>query len=128
MFKFIKKLLLFISIIIISILIPTALTKWNLVAPVFVPLLMRANITPAFAQAIFVAADSIGKLFSPIYLYLIITIGFLYKEDKNINTGIFSTMKKIMPIVLILMVIYFVIIVGWYLIGLPLGINSSIAM
>lgn len=120
--------IVFIAIIIISILIPTALTKWNLVAPVFVPLLMRANITPAFAQTIFVAADSIGKLFSPIYLYLIITIGFLYKEDKNINTGIFSTMKKIMPIVLILMVIYFVIIVGWYLIGLPLGINSSIAM
>lgn len=120
--------IIFISIIIMSILIPTTLTKWNLVAPVFVPLLMRANITPAFTQTIFVAADSIGKLFSPIYLYLIITIGFLYKEDKSINTSIFSTMRQIMPIILILTVIYFVIIVGWYLIGLPLGINSSITM
>ena len=120
--------IIFISIIIMSILIPTTLTKWNLVAPVFVPLLMRANITPAFTQTIFVAAYSIGKLFSPIYIYLIITIGFLYKEDKSINTSIFSTMRQIMPIILILTVIYFVIIVGWYLIGLPLGINSSIIM
>lgn len=120
--------IIFISIIIISILIPTTLTKWNLVAPVFVPLLMRANITPAFTQTIFVAADSVGKLFSPLYLYLIITIGFLYKEDRNINTSIFSTMKQLMPTILLLTIIYFVIIVGWYLIGLPLGINSSIAM
>lgn len=118
----------FIAIIIISILIPTTLTKWNIIAPIFVPVLMRANITPAFAQTLFVAGDAAGKLFSPIYLYLIITIGFLYKEDSTMNTSIFSTMKKMMPTIILLTLIYFVIIVGWYLIGLPLGFNTSITM
>ncbi|MBQ1208729.1 MAG: AbgT family transporter, partial [Lachnospiraceae bacterium] len=92
----------FVSIIIISILIPSTLIKWNIIAPIFVPMLIRANITPSFAQAIFQAADAVGKLFSPIYIYLIITIGFLYKSDQNINTSIFSVMRKILPIILIL--------------------------
>ena len=118
----------FIAIIFISILMPLTLTKWNIIAPIFVPLLMRANITPSFAQTLFVAGDAAGKLFSPIYLYLIIAIGFLYKEDSSMNTSIFSTMKKMMPTIILLTLIYFVIIVGWYLIGLPLGFNTSITM
>ncbi len=119
---------IFLAIIIISILIPTALVKWSVIAPVFVPVLMRANITPSFAQTIFASADAVGKLFSPIYIYLIIAIGFLYKHDKNMNTSIFSTMKKMMPTILLLSLIYLIIILGWYLIGLPLGINSNITM
>ena len=118
----------FISILIISILMPSTLTKWNLIAPIFVPVLMRANITPSFAQTIFAAADASGKLFSPIYIYLIVVIGFLYKHDSTMNTSIFSTMKKMMPTIILLTLIYFVILIGWYLIGLPLGFNTSITM
>lgn len=121
-------ILAFISIIIISIFIPMSITKWNLIAPIYVPLLMRANISPAFTQTVFLAADSVGKLFSPIYIYLIITIGFMYKYDKDSNMSIVGTMKKIMPVILILSVVWLVIIVGWYLIGLPIGINSNITL
>ena len=119
-------LLAFITIVIITIFIPNSITKWNLIAPIYVPLLMRANISPSFTQSIFLAADSVGKLFSPIYIYLIITIGFMYKYEKNSNLSIFGTIKKIMPVILILSVVWLVIIVGWYLIGLPIGINSNI--
>ncbi|MBQ9072647.1 MAG: AbgT family transporter [Bacilli bacterium] len=118
----------FLSIVLISIFIPSSIAKWNIIAPIYVPLLMRANISPSFTQMIFLAADSIGKLFSPIYIYLIITIGFMYKYDKDSNTSIISTMKKIMPVVLILSLVWIVIIFGWYLIGLPMGINTSITL
>lgn len=120
--------LAFISIIIITIFIPSTVTKWNLVAPIYVPLLMRANISPSFTQTIFLAADSVGKLFSPIYVYLIVAIGFMYKYEHNCNISIFSTIKKLMPVILILSVVWLVIIVGWYLIGLPIGINSNITL
>ena len=89
---------------------------------------MRANISPSFTQTIFLAADSVGKLFSPIYIYLIITIGFMYKYDKDSNVSIISTMKKIMPVILVLSLVWIVIIVGWYLIGLPIGINTNITL
>lgn len=118
----------FLSIVLISIFIPTTITKWNLIAPIYVPLLMRANISPAFSQLIFLAADSVGKLFSPIYIYLILTIGFMYKYDKESNISILQTMKKIMPVILVLSLVWLVIILGWYLLGLPIGINSYITL
>lgn len=121
-------LLAFLSIILITVIMPSSLAKWNLIAPVYVPLLMRANITPTFTQVIFLAGDSIGKLFSPIYIYLIITVGFMYKYEKNCDETIFSTMKKIMPTVLLLGLTWLGIIIGWYLIGLPIGIGTSTTM
>ena len=121
-------ILAFLSIVLISVFMPSSVQKWNLVAPIYVPLLMRANVSPAFTQTIFLAADSVGKLFSPIYIYLIVTIGFMYKYDKDSNMSIIGTMKKIMPIIIILSLVWLVIIVGWYLIGLPIGINSSITL
>lgn len=121
-------LLVFISIILISIFIPGSVTKWNLIAPIYVPLLMRANISPSFTQTIFLAADSVGKLFSPIYLYLIVAIGFMYKFDKDSNVSIIGTIKKTMSVILILSLVWLVIIVGWYLIGIPMGINSTITL
>lgn len=121
-------ILAFITIVIISIFIPSTLTKWNLIAPIYVPLLVRANISPSFTQSIFLAADSVGKLFSPIYIYLLVTIGFMYKYEKDSNLSIFGTIKKIMPVILILSVTWLVIIVGWYLIGAPIGINSNITL
>lgn len=121
-------ILVFLSIVLISVFIPRSIAKWNLVAPIYVPLLMRANISPSFTQTIFLAADSVGKMFSPIYLYLIVTIGFMYKYDKDSNMSIIGTMKKIMPVILILSLVWIVIIVGWYLIGLPIGINTSITL
>lgn len=118
----------FLSIVLISVLIPASITKWNLIAPIYIPLLMRANISPSFTQTVFLAADSVGKLFSPIYVYLIIVIGFMYKYDKDLNISILGTMKKIMPVILVLSLVWLVIIVGWYLIGLPIGINSTITL
>lgn len=118
----------FLSIVIISTLIPSTIVKWNLISPIYIPLLMRANISPSFVQTIFVAADSVGKLLSPIYVYLIVTVGLIYKYDKEDDNSIIGTMKTMMPYILILSLVWLVIIVGWYLLGLPMGISSSITL
>lgn len=118
----------FLSIVLISIFIPSTLAKWEIIAPIYIPLLMRANISPAFTQMLFIAADSVGKFFSPLYIYLIVAIGFMHKYEKDSDITIFGTMKKIMPVILILSVTWMVIIFGWYLIGIPIGINSVITL
>ena len=120
-------LIVFIAIVLISILIPSAITKWSLASPVFVPLLMRSNINPAFTGYLFAAADAVGKCLSPIYIYLIIMIGFLYKNDKNDN-NIFGTMKHMMPVLWLLMLSLLVIVLGWFLVGFPIGIGTNITM
>ena len=89
---------------------------------------MRSNINPAFTQYLIASADAVGKCISPIYIYLIIMIGFLYKDNRNNENSIFSTMKHMMPVLWLLMLALLVIVLGWFLIGFPIGIGTNITM
>ena len=121
-------IVVFFVLVLITILLPGDINKWIYIAPVFIPMLMRANISPSFSQFIYSAADSVGKCFSPIYIYLFIAIGFIYKYNKEENIGIFKTMKKMLPVIGFVVATWIVIIVGWYLIGFPVGINTPITL
>lgn len=122
-------LLMFIIGIIVTMLNPTTITNWELISPVFVPLLMRANITPEFTQMIFKASDSIGKCLTPFNVFLIMMIGFLYKYDReNEELELFGTMRKMMPIILWMTLTWAIIILGWYLLGFNIGIGTSITL
>ena len=61
-------------------------------------------------------------------IYLIITIGFMYKFEKDSDISIFETMKKVKHIIIILGLVWLIIILGWYLLGVPIGINSNITL
>lgn len=117
-------LVLFATVIIMSILIPSAELKWGLSAPLIVPLLMRANITPSFAQFIFRAADGVGKAMTPFFAYYIIMIAFLEKyNNKEEKITIYETLKMMLPSVLIFAGVWILILLCWYLMGLPTGPN-----
>ncbi len=114
----------FVITILIGILIPSTISKWILISPLIVPLFMRSNITPDFTQFIFKAADGIGKSITPLYMYLIIMLGFVqnYSEDKKIT--FLGMYKLLLPTILIIMGMLILIIVGWFVIGLPLGFGT----
>ena len=65
----------FIIILLVSLLIPDSIMKWQIIAPVAVPLLMRANITANYTQFIFIVADGIGKSISVLFPYAAILFG-----------------------------------------------------
>lgn len=115
--------MMFVIIILMSILIPDSITKWTLAAPIFVPLFMKANITPDFTQFVFKAADSVGKAITPLFIYFIIMLAFLEKYNGKETTRItvFGTMKIMMPTILLFAVVWFAIIIGWFIIGIPIG-------
>lgn len=118
--------LVFVLCIIITIFNPATVNNWLLASPIVVPLMIRANINPSFSLMIFKASDSIGKCFSPFYVFFIVMLGFLYKFDtQDEDIRFFGTMKKLMPIILWLTLAWFIIIVGWNLLGLKIGIASS---
>ena len=87
---------------------------------------MRSNITPDFTQFIFQVADSVGKGLTPVYAYFIIMIGFIqkYVKDGEKTVTIHDTMKMTLPIVLFVGFIWLLIIILWYISGLPIGING----
>ncbi len=121
-------ILIFIFVVIImSFLIPDTYTKWQLLAPTVVPLFMRANMTPDFVQFVFKAADSIGKSFTPFFIYFIIILAFLekYKVDKEEETSIYGTLKLIRPVALLLSFTIILLVMLWYVVGIPIGIGVS---
>lgn len=113
----------FIAVVLMTILVPSSTTKWGLIAPQMVPLMMRANIAPSFTQFIFRAADGVGKCITPFFAYYIIMLAFLEKYNTKENTqitvvGIFKTL--FVPVMLFAL-LWLAIIVCWYLSGIPTG-------
>ena len=57
--------------------------------------------------------------------------GYGIKKNKSITNKkitIFGTIKSIIVPILLLIVTWILILVGWYVIGLPLGIGTSLTM
>jgi aminobenzoyl-glutamate transport protein len=117
-------IVMMVIVLIATFIMPSTLAKWQLMSPIVVPLFMRANITPDFTQFIFVVADGVGKLFAPLFIYYLIMLGFLqkYKKEEEKFT-VFGVMRLLMPTLLYMSAIWLLIILGWYIVGLPLGIN-----
>ena len=121
---------MFFVIIIMSILIPETITKWQLSSPILIPLFMKANITPEYTQFIFKAADSVGKGITPFFIYFIIMLAFLekYNNKETNKITVFGTMKLLRPSILMFMILWFIIVIGWFVIGLPLGPNTNVTL
>lgn len=115
----------FVVVVMISLLMPSLVNKWALMAPVAIPLFMRSNITPDFTQFIFKVADGVGKGFTPLFVYFLIMLGFLqkYNED-DYKITIFGTLKLVIPSILMITGLWILIILGWYIVGLPMGIGT----
>ena len=57
----------FIIVVISTLFVPMASTKWAIMSPVVVPMFMQSSFTPEFAQAVYRAADSSIKGMSPLF-------------------------------------------------------------
>jgi aminobenzoyl-glutamate transport protein len=118
-------ILAFIIIVFLAGLVnPVSNLVWPIVAPVAVPLFMRANITPDFSQFIFTSISGIAYSMTPLFLYLLLMVGFVQKYSDDDDVNIFGTIRLMLPIILIMIGAWLLIIFGWYVIGLPIGTGT----
>ena len=115
----------FLIIAISTIFVPAASTKWAIMAPVLVPQFMRSSFSPEFSQAVFRAADSTTKGISPFFTYFAILIGFLqiYNKKKNDTITLTDAIALMIPYTIAFTITWLLIIIGFYIIGLPIGIG-----
>ena len=95
-----------------------------------VPLFMQSSLTPEFASAVFRAADSSLKGITPLFTYFVILIGFLqiYDKRKNDTVTITDAMSLMAPYTIALTILWFIVILGFYIVGIPIGINTSVTL
>lgn len=99
--------------------------KWMIFSPVVVPMFMQANLSPQFAQIVMRVGDSMTKGYTPLLASFVIYIGYLniYNLQKEKPYTIRKSLQMITPYFLIISITWILIVVGWYIIGLPIGPN-----
>ena len=120
----------FIIIAISTFFVPALGTKWAILSPVIVPMFMQSSFTPEFSQAVFRAADSSVKGITPLFTYFVILIGFLqiYNSKKKDIITLTDAMSLMVPYTIAFSILWFLIIIGFYVIGLPLGLNTGVML
>jgi aminobenzoyl-glutamate transport protein len=110
---------LIIVTLIVDLIIPAAIAKWALLAPIFIPLFIRLGVAPQTVLAAYRVGDSPFNVITPLMAYfpLIVVFTKRYKKDAGIGTVV----SLMLPYVVILSVLWTVFFVIWYLIGIPLG-------
>jgi len=118
-------ILLFVLVVISTIFLPSSISKWSILAPLVVPVFMNAGVSPEFTQVIFRFAEGVTMGLTPVLAYFVIYIAFLnhYNADKK-PVSITQAMKFQFPYALGTAIILLLIIIIWYIAGLPLGING----
>ena len=106
-----------------GLLLTSSSTKWALFSPIVVPVFMQANISPEFAQIVMRTADSMTKGFTPLLASFAIYIGYIniYNLNKEKPITIRKSLKMISPYFLLIAAVWIVLVIGWYIIGLPIG-------
>ena len=111
-----------VFVFISGLFLTTQTSKWTILSPVVVPLLMRANLSPQFAQLIFRAGDSMSKGFTPLLAYFVIFLAYLnVYNTENESISIRKALSFISTYALIIGVTWLLIILFFYLVGLPIG-------
>jgi len=122
-------ILLFIISGIITIFLPGTINKWSILAATTIPKLMYNGISPEFAQVVFRFGESITMGITPILAYFIVYVAYLEKYSGNNKTiSLSQAIKYQIPYSVMAMGVYLIIIIIWYLIGLPLGAGARVAL
>ena len=120
-------LIVFLIVMLSSIFVPIASTKWAILSPIVVPMFMQSSLTPEFAQAVFRAADSSVRGISPVFTYFVILIGFLqiYNKNKNDVVTITDAMSLMIPYTVAFSLLWLIIVICFYVLGVPIGLGVS---
>lgn len=119
---------LIIGIIVLSgfvnIFIGSASAKWAILAPIFVPMMMLLDYHPAFTQMIYRIGDGITNPITPMFPYFALVLAVAQRYVKKIGIGTF--IATLLPYSIALGVVWTLMMIVWFLIGIPVGPGGPI--
>jgi aminobenzoyl-glutamate transport protein len=109
---------------VVDLIMPAAIAKWAILAPIFIPLLIRLDVTPQTVLAAYRVGDSPLNVVTPLMAYFPLIVVFVQRYQKS--AGIGTVVSLMLPYVIILSLAWTLFFVAWYLIGIPLGPGSPV--
>lgn len=98
--------------------------KWNILAPVFVPMFMLLGYTPELCQLAYRIGDSCTNVITPMMTYYAVILMFAQRYDKNAGVGTMTA--TMLPYSLAFLGGWTVLLILWLVAGLPIGVGTNI--
>lgn len=108
----------------VNLFIGSASAKWALLAPVFVPMLLLAGLSPEATQVAYRIGDSSTNIITPLMPYFGVVVAFAQRYQKDIGVG--SLIAMMLPYSITFLLVWSALLAFWVLLGLPLGPGASI--
>jgi aminobenzoyl-glutamate transport protein len=106
--------------LVVGIILPQAIAKWALLAPIFIPVFMRLGVEPEAVLAAYRVGDSPMNIVTPIMAYFPLIVVFAARYDRR--SGIGTVIALMLPYFVALTVVWTLFFMAWYLLGIPWGL------
>lgn len=116
-----------VAVAVANLFMGSASAKWAIFAPIFVPMFLQLDYHPAFTQLLYRVGDSITNCVSPLYPYFPLLLGWVGRESPE-QARVGSVLALLVPYAFFLLLGWTVMLVLWFLLGLPVGPDSPIRM
>jgi aminobenzoyl-glutamate transport protein len=100
------------------------LSKFAVMAPIFIPMFMMVGISPELTTAAYRIGDSVVNIITPLNSYLLIILVVLQKYKNNAGLG--TLISLMLPYSVIFFVIWTGFLLLWYFSGMVLGPGSPL--
>lgn len=107
----------------VNLLIGSASAKWALIGAIMVPMLMELGVSPDLTQAAYRVGDSSTNIITPLLPYFPLIVVFCKRYVTN--SGIGTLVALMLPYSLTLLIVWTAFLIGFWLLGLPLGLGAS---
>ncbi len=108
----------------INLFMGSASAKWAIMAPIFVPMLMRLGYTPEFTQLAYRIGDSSTNIITPLMTYFAMIVAFMQKYDKESGMG--TLISVMLPYSVAFLIGWTIFLMIWFITGLPIGVEGAI--
>ncbi len=106
----------------VNLFIGSASSKWGMLAPIFVPMLMFLHISPEFTQAAYRVGDSTTNIITPMMPYFPLVVVYCQRYVKS--TGIGTVVAMMLPFSLSFLVLWTLFLLAFWALGIPLGVQA----
>lgn len=106
-------------IVALDLIMPGALAKWAIFAPIFVPLFIQLGVPAQTVFAAYRVGDSPVNTLTPLMVYFPVIVTFAQRYQKN--SGVGSLVALMLPIAAVVLVAWLLLLILWFVLGIPLG-------
>lgn len=118
-------LTLFVGLVILGdFAISGMLSKFGILAPIFIPMFMMVGISPELMTAAYRIGDSVVNIVTPLNSYQLIILAVLQKYRKE--AGIGSLMSLMIPYSVVFGFAWTALLLAWYALGIPVGVDGPL--